>query len=265
MRRARSTLLWRRWTRQHAADWLYPSVRTGFTATVAADGLSLLIKQNGIDVLKVELTDPTTGHYSVTQLHAIDHPTLNGQSGDDTENNVIFTVNYRVTDGDGDFANGTLKVNVDDDLPEPNFVLQSGKLVVIDETAGLQNAVATPGVVGDSNDNDIAGPFPVSVTNPGVPGSDSTLFGAPAIAQSVGAVVAVTPNYGADGPGSIVYSLDVPGSSVASGLTTTSGKAITLFEVSSTLIVGRYDATTTASAAAIRPPLRSISTRPPAS
>ena len=126
----------------------------GFTAAVAADGLSLLIKQNGVDVLKVELTDTTTGHYSVTQLHAIDHPTLNGQSGDDTENNVIFTVNYRVTDGDGDFANGTMKVNVDDDSPEPNFVLQSGKLVVIDETAGLQNATATPLVAGDSNDND---------------------------------------------------------------------------------------------------------------
>ncbi|HKS19362.1 MAG TPA: DUF5801 repeats-in-toxin domain-containing protein, partial [Bradyrhizobium sp.] len=214
----------------------------GFTATVAPDGLSLLIKQNGIDVLKVELTDATSGHYSVTQLHAIDHPTLNGQSGDDTENNVFFTVNYRVTDGDGDFANGTLTVNVDDDSPNPNFVLQAGKLVVIDETAGLQNAAVTPGVPGDANDNDTANPFPVSVTNPGVPGTDSTLFGAPAVAQSVGPVVAVTPNFGADGPGSIVYSIDIPGTSVASGLTTTSGKAITLFEVSSTLVVGRYDA-----------------------
>ena len=121
------------------------------------------------------------------------------------------------------------------------ILAESGKLVVIDETAGLQNAVATPGVVGDSDDNDIAGPFPVSVINPGVPGADSTLFGAPAIAQSVGAVVVVTPNYGAMVPG-IAYSIDVPGSSVASGLTTTSGKAITLFEVSPTLVVGRYDA-----------------------
>ena len=199
------------------------------------------MKQNGVDVLLVTLTDATSGNYSVTQLHAIDHPTLNGQSGDNTENNVIFTVNYRVTDGDGDTANGSIEVNVDDNSPQPNFVLQSGTLVVIDETAGPQNITATPLVPGDANDNDITGAFPVTVTNPGVPGTNSTLFGAPQVAQSVGAVVAVTPNYGADGPGSVVYSIDVPGTSVASGLTTTSGHPITLFEVNSTLIVGRYD------------------------
>jgi T1SS-143 domain-containing protein len=213
----------------------------GFTAAVSDGGLTLTIKQNGIDVLRVTLTDSTYGNYTVTQLHAIDHPTQNGQSGDDTENNVEFTVSYRVTDGDGDFIDGSLKINVDDDTPEPNFVLQSGKLVTIDETAGLQNATATPGVNGDSNDNDTSNPFPVAVTNPGVPAADSTLFGAPQVAQSNGAVVAVTPHYGADGPGSIVFAIDVPGSSTSSGLTTVSGQPITLFEVNSTLIVGRYD------------------------
>jgi T1SS-143 domain-containing protein len=213
----------------------------GFTSSVSSDGLTLIIKQNGVDVLKIELTDSTDGGYTVTQLHAIDHPTLNGQNGDDTENNVEFTVSYRVTDGDGDFADGSLKINVDDDTPEPNFVLQSGKLVVIDETAGLQNATATPGVPDDANDNDTSNPFPVAVTNPGVPAADSTLFGAPQVAQSNGAVVAVTPHYGADGPGSTVFTIDVPGSSTSSGLTTVSGQPITLFEVNANLIVGRYD------------------------
>lgn len=214
----------------------------GFTSSVSSDGLTLIIKQNGVDVLKITLTDSTDGDYTVTQLHAIDHPTQNGQNGDDTENNVEFTVSYRVTDGDGDFTDGSLKINVDDDTPEPNFVLQSGKLVVIDETAGLQNATATPGVIGDSNDNDTSNPFPVAVTNPGVPAADSTLFGAPQVAQSNGAVVAVTPHYGADGPGNIAFTIDVPGgSSASSGLTTVSGQPITLFEVNANLIVGRYD------------------------
>jgi len=213
----------------------------GFTSSVSSDGLTLIIKQNGVDVLKIELTDSTDGGYKVTQLHAIDHPTLNGQSGDNTENNVDFTVSYRVTDGDGDFVDGSLKISVDDDTPEPNFVLQSGKLVVIDETAGLQNATATPGVPGDANDNDTSNPFPVAVFNPGIPAADSTLFGAPQVAQSNGAVVAVTPHYGADGPGSTVFTIDVPGSSTSSGLTTVSGQPITLFEVNANLIVGRYD------------------------
>ncbi len=214
----------------------------GFTSSVSLDGLTLIIKQNGVDVLKITLSDSTDGDYTVTQLHAIDHPTQNGQNGDDTENNAEFTVSYRVTDGDGDFTDGSLKINVDDDTPEPNFVLQSGKLVVIDETAGLQNATATPGVTGDSNDNDTSNPFPVAVTNPGVPAADSTLFGAPQVAQSNGAVVAVTPHYGADGPGNIAFTIDVPGgSSASSGLTTVSGQPITLFEVNANLVVGRYD------------------------
>ena len=33
------------------------------------------------------------------------------------ENNQDFTLNYQVTDGDGDTADGTLAINVDDDTP----------------------------------------------------------------------------------------------------------------------------------------------------
>jgi hypothetical protein len=35
------------------------------------------------------------------------------------ENNQAFTINYRVTDGDGDSADGTLAIDVDDDTPVP--------------------------------------------------------------------------------------------------------------------------------------------------
>src|SRR6185503_8940070 len=33
------------------------------------------------------------------------------------ENNQAFTINYRVTDGDGDTVDGSLAINVDDDTP----------------------------------------------------------------------------------------------------------------------------------------------------
>ena len=68
-------------------------------------------------------------------------------------------------------------------------------------------------------------------------------------AQSAGAIVAVTPVFGADGPaagGGVNFAIDVPGitpggSSVSSGLFTTEGQEIRLFEINSQLIVGRYD------------------------
>ena len=47
----------------------------------------------------------------MTQLDAIDHP-----AGLD-ENNQAFTINYTVTDDDGDTATGSLSIDVDDDTP----------------------------------------------------------------------------------------------------------------------------------------------------
>ena len=61
--------------------------------------------------MKVTLTDATSGQYTVEQLHAVNHPL------GDNENNLEFTVNYQVKDGDGDTANGTMVINVDDDTP----------------------------------------------------------------------------------------------------------------------------------------------------
>lgn len=76
---------------------------------------SLLVKQlqGGVSVTVLTLTlNATSGAYTVTQnnpiLHAADAV---------VENNQAFTINYRVTDGDGDKADGTLGVNVDDDSP----------------------------------------------------------------------------------------------------------------------------------------------------
>ena len=104
----------------------------GFTY-VAGPGGSLLIQQGGVTVITVTL-DPATGAYSVTQNAPIDHPTLNGQVGDDTENNVTFPVTVRVTDADGDFAETTGQIFVDDDSPEMNRADISLPTLHVDET-----------------------------------------------------------------------------------------------------------------------------------
>ena len=95
----------------------------GFTAAVSVDGLTLTISQIqsgvAVAVLRIQLTDTTSGAYTVTQLAAIDHPVAG------TENNLQFTVNYVATDGDGDTATGSLSINVDDDTPIANPVAKS--------------------------------------------------------------------------------------------------------------------------------------------
>ncbi|WP_020591701.1 DUF5801 repeats-in-toxin domain-containing protein [Kiloniella laminariae] len=83
----------------------------GFTYELNGDGTVLTVKQGAVAVMTVTLDDATSGGYTVAQLAPISHP-----DGSD-ENNVEFTFNYRVKDGDGDTVDGKLSVSVDDDTP----------------------------------------------------------------------------------------------------------------------------------------------------
>ncbi|WP_349236032.1 VCBS domain-containing protein [Altererythrobacter sp. TH136] len=85
------------------------TVPAGFTVDDTVAGV-LLIQQGGMTVLTVTL-DSATGDYTVTQNAPIAHPT--GAQ----ENDAEFTLNYTVTDQDGDTASGSLLVVVDDDTP----------------------------------------------------------------------------------------------------------------------------------------------------
>jgi len=87
------------------------SLPTGFTSTVSNGGQTLTIYQGAVAVLQVQLSNTSGGAYTVTQLAPIDHPTVG------TEDNLAFTVTYQTKDGDGDTANGSLTINVDDDSP----------------------------------------------------------------------------------------------------------------------------------------------------
>ncbi|WP_237887067.1 DUF5801 repeats-in-toxin domain-containing protein, partial [Pseudomonas sp. PGPR40] len=88
--------------------YLTSGAPTGFT--YETDGPNLLVKQGTTTVLTLTMI-AATGAYTVVQNSPILHAAgLN-------ENNQAFTINYRVTDGDGDTADGTLSINVDDDTP----------------------------------------------------------------------------------------------------------------------------------------------------
>jgi Domain of unknown function (DUF5801) len=128
--------------------YLFTAPPTGFTY-VAGAGTSLLIKQgdaNGTTVLTLTL-DAATGTYTVTQNAPIVHAAgLN-------ENNQTFTVNYRVTDGDGDTADGALAINVDDDTPTTS----TNPTVLLDDDALTNGNLGGTG--DDTNSANASGPL----------------------------------------------------------------------------------------------------------
>ncbi len=178
----------------------------GFTY-VDGPGESVLIQQNGITVLTVTV-DPATGEYSVVQNAPIDHPAGNN------ENNVDFTINYVVTDEDGDTAVGTLNINVDDDTPTVDVTVASDAQVLLT----TQDAETD----GDPTDTD----------------TDSTT-------ADFGGIFGASGAFGADGPGtsSLSYALSTTGG--ASGLSS-HGAPINLY-----LIGGVVVGSTAASAGAV--------------
>ncbi|WP_061476394.1 enhanced entry virulence factor RtxA [Legionella pneumophila] len=98
------------------------------------------------DVFKI-VVNPTTGQYTFTLLAAINHHAV----ADNTEGLVdpFVNLNYRVIDGDGDTAIGTLKVTIDDDIPkaitpEEGFVTNQAGIVRtfdLDFDANIDNNV----------------------------------------------------------------------------------------------------------------------------
>jgi T1SS-143 domain-containing protein len=162
------------------------------------------ILQNGIHVLTVSV-DPLNGDYTVTQVAPIDHP-----AGSD-ENNLEFVINYNVIDADGDVANGTLTVNVDDDTPIAVVEGQVTGLVDEDDLPAGNNDNADgdddPGNADGDNDG---------TTTAGAAGSLSGLF-----------------SFGADQPGTIGLGTNTSGMT-AQGLTS-NGVALTYAVVGDTL------------------------------
>ncbi|MFQ1969099.1 DUF5801 repeats-in-toxin domain-containing protein [Aeromonas veronii] len=136
-------------------QWLTSDAPGGYTYEAGSGG-SLLVKQAGVTVLTVTLNS-ATGAYSVTQNAPIKHA-----DGND-ENNATFTLNYRVTDADKDSVDGSLTINVDDDIPtvSANAAVQLDDDALAGGIAGGTgddpNAVNVSGILGHSFGADGAG------------------------------------------------------------------------------------------------------------
>jgi large repetitive protein len=130
-----------------ALIWSYQltGAPSGFTYA-AGPGGSILVNQGATTVLTITLNS-ATGAYTVTQNAPIVHATGAG------ENNQPFTLNYTVTDIDGDVALGTLSISVDDDTPTavndlPVIVAEDlvgtvGGNVMSNDSAGADGATMT--------------------------------------------------------------------------------------------------------------------------
>ncbi len=148
-------------------------VEGAFSQSVTNGGKTLVISQyqHGatVTVLTVTLDDATSGKYTVVQNHAVMHA-----AGND-ENNATFTINYQVKDGDGDPANGTLSIIVNDDTP----TVSSNALVQLDDdtfpggnpggNGDTDDAVNVTGILAHSYGADGAGSILWAATNEGLP------------------------------------------------------------------------------------------------
>ena len=99
-----------------------PSLTSGGVAiTYAVVGDTLTASAGGEPVFTFVLE--ADGDYTFTLLQQLDHPTLNGAVGDDTEDDLSIALGsvIRATDADGDSvtaAPGSLVITVDDDTPQ---------------------------------------------------------------------------------------------------------------------------------------------------
>ncbi|MBZ9857248.1 DUF5801 domain-containing protein [Mesorhizobium sp. CA13] len=100
---------------------------------------SVFIQQHGVDVLEIDLINAATGSYTVTQLHAIDHPAAG------TEDNLQFTIGYQATDFDGDTATGSFTINVNDDTPT---IVAPGATVAESTAASFSNTFTSASATG---------------------------------------------------------------------------------------------------------------------
>ncbi|MEH2588349.1 DUF5801 repeats-in-toxin domain-containing protein [Bradyrhizobium sp. AZCC 1721] len=104
--------------------------------------------QAGTDREVFTLTVGSNGSYVFTLKDQIDHPSLNGQNGDNTENLLTTALDLSeyiiVTDGDGDtvkLPTGAFTIQIRDDIP----VAKSNAIVSVDEddlTAGNHDTIA---------------------------------------------------------------------------------------------------------------------------
>ena len=209
-------------TTETATGQLIVAGATGFAlagpSVVATPGFNTLVGTYGTIVLNT-----ATGEFTYTLTSPV-ATTPSADDGASTEFGESFS--YGAIDANGNGTTGTITVNVIDDVPSAS-ISAAGLSLTHDET---------PGVDGDADDvADLSSVF-AGVTNTGVdPDAPGTVIG---YAQDATGLASTGTDLGADGAGSIVFSLDVASAGVDSGLNTTEGGDIVLFNENG-IIVGR--------------------------
>ncbi|RBP46029.1 VCBS repeat-containing protein [Roseimicrobium gellanilyticum] len=133
--------------------WLNTGAPVGFSYQLS--GNNLLVKQGSTTVLTVNL-NPTSGAYSVVQNAAILHALLAN------ENDANFTLNYRVTDADGDFVDGSLSLTVNDDTPVS--ITPQTEILVNSAGASSTSSLPLPLLDGDGDvDNNMGADKPGTI------------------------------------------------------------------------------------------------------
>ena len=174
----------------------------------------------GEDPVYALVIDTLSGNYTFTLLGAIDHPDA-GVNGAETGANdpLLFTFDFRVTDFDGDSTTTQLTVTINDDGP----------------TADITNVLDYEG----ENEGESQATVTVDETEDGDDNADAAL--GYALGQATVDLFDIGSNtaYGADGPGTQEFSLKLgaagEGDLVDSGLKTTAGESIYLFDNGGTI------------------------------
>ena len=163
-----------------ALTWAFQNTGAPAGFSYALNGTSLQVSQGSTLVLTVTLNS-ATGAYVVTQNAPIVHP-----AGAD-ENNQPFTLNYSVTDADGDSAVGTLGINVDDDTP---VAANDSDAVAEDVTTSAAGNVLT----GVGTDGNAAGADSLGADGPAAGGAVVAVTGGALGAPIVGTYGSLTLN-----------------------------------------------------------------------
>jgi len=103
-------------------------------------------------VFSLVITDVATGAYSFTLAAPLDHPIV------DTEDDLVLSLPFTVTDGDGDTAAGSVSITIDDDTPVTNLI-QDG---IIGNFAGTLHGIADVDFGADGGSFHLTGTEPSS-------------------------------------------------------------------------------------------------------
>src|SRR5262245_40467589 len=108
-----------------------PSLTSAGVAVTYAVAGNLLTASAGLNTVFTFALNGTTGAWTFPLVDQLDHPTLNGLPGDDTENDLAINLSsiLRATDFDGDTvaaAANALIVTVNDDTPQASTAQQTG-------------------------------------------------------------------------------------------------------------------------------------------